>query len=87
MYNRGMFYVYLIESKKLDVVYVGQTDDLRRRFEQHKTGRSRYTSQTDDWRILYYEAYTSRSLAMKRERQLKRKAKGYHELLKRVRDV
>jgi len=82
-----MFYVYLIESKKLDVIYIGQTDDLRRRFREHKTGHSRYTSRADDWELLYYEAYTSRSLAMKRESQLKRKAKGFRELLKRVRDV
>lgn len=82
-----MFYVYLIESKELGVVYTGQTNDLKKRYKEHKTGLSRYTKRASDWKLLYYEAYTSRSLAVKRESQLKRHAKAYQELIKRVSDA
>lgn len=82
-----MFYVYLIESKELGVVYTGQTNDLNKRFNEHKTGLSRYTKRASDWKLLYYEAYTSRTQAIKRENQLKRKAKTYYALLRRLRDV
>ena len=81
-----MFYVYLVRSNQLDQYYIGQTNDLRKRIEQHKTGQSIYTSRVDDWELIYYEAYTSRSLAMLRERALKPRAKAFRELLKRVVD-
>lgn len=81
-----MFYVYLIRSNQLDQYYIGQTNDLRRRIEEHKTGMSKYTSRTNDWTLLYYEAYTSRKLAMKRELCLKPRARSFQELIKRVID-
>ena len=79
-----MFYVYLLHSNQLNQYYVGQTDDLRRRLSEHKTGLSGHTSKTSDWTLVYYEAYTSRKLAMARERRLKAHARGYQELLKRA---
>ena len=30
-----MFYVYIIQSKKDNNLYVGSTNDLKRRFEEH----------------------------------------------------
>ena len=81
-----MFYVYVIYSEHLDLYYIGQTDDLKRRFAEHKTGKSTYTSQTTDWRLVYYEAYTSRKLAMNRERKLKPRARAFQELIKRMVD-
>ena len=79
-----MYYIYLIRSENLDQFYIGQTDDLRRRVEQHQNGESRWTKRADDWRLVYYEAYTSRKLAIIRERKLKNHARGYQELVKRV---
>ena len=79
-----MYYIYLIRSENLDQFYIGQTDDLRRRVEQHQNGESRWTKRADDWRLVYYEAYTSRKLAIIREQKLKNHACGYQELVKRV---
>ena len=81
-----MFYVYLTRSEKLEQYYIGQTNDLRRRVEEHKTGLSTYTRRSDDWELVYYEAYTSRKLAMKRETKFKPRAKAFQELIKRVVD-
>jgi len=79
-----MFYVYVIRSDKLDQNYIGQTDDLKRRITEHMKGESHWTKRAKDWRLVYYEAYTSRKLAINRERQLKRHARGCQELMKRV---
>ena len=79
-----MYYVYLIRSESLDQFYIGQTDDLRRRIEQHQKGESEWTKRAEDWRLVYYEAFTSRKLAIIRERKLKTHARGYQELVKRV---
>ncbi len=81
-----MFYVYLIYSKSSSQYYIGQTDNLKRRFLEHKTGKSTYTSQTKDWELIYYEAFLSRKQAMNRERKLKPRSKAYQELLKRIID-
>jgi putative endonuclease len=81
-----MFYVYIIYSKHLGLYYVGQTDDLKRRITEHKTGRSTFTSRSDDWELIYFEAFTSRKLALNRERKLKPRARAFQELLKRIID-
>jgi putative endonuclease len=81
-----MFYVYVLHSEHLGQYYVGQTSDLRRRFKQHKTGESIYTKRSHDWNLVYYEAYTSRSLAMKRESRLKPRSRAFQELIKRIVD-
>jgi putative endonuclease len=79
-----MYYVYLIRSDKLEKNYVGHTDDLKKRVNEHKNGESKWTKRADDWRLVYYEAYTSRELATNRESKLKNHARGYQELVKRV---
>ena len=81
-----MFYVYIIWSDKLGLYYIGQTNDLSRRFNEHKTGLSKFTSLSDDWKLVYYEAYTSRKLAMNRETKLKPRARAFQELIKRIVD-
>ena len=79
-----MYYVYLIRSDNLNKNYIGQTNDLRRRIDEHLKGESKWTKRANDWRLVYYEAFTSRKLAVNRERKLKSNARGYQELVKRV---
>ena len=79
-----MYYVYLIRSKNIGQYYIGQTNDLRRRLSEHNSGESKWTSKTNDWELIYYEAFTSRKMAVKREYKLKHNSRGKQELLKRV---
>ncbi len=65
-------------SESLNRYYVGHTDDLGRRLEQHNTGRSQYTKGGTPWSMQYVEPYDSRSAAMKREYEIKsRKSRKY----------
>ena len=67
-----MYYVYLLVNNKNDK-YIGYTKDLKRRIREHKEGRSKYTSQKDlKWELIYYEAYPTKELALKREKVLKK---------------
>jgi putative endonuclease len=59
-----MFYLYIIYSSKLDHYYVGYTSN---------TKMSIYTAKASDWQLMYSEAFESRELAMKREKEIKRK--------------
>ena len=76
------YYVYIIYSEKLDKYYVGQTDSLETRLEQHNTGLSTFTSKATDWVIKYTEEFENRALSVKREREIKsKKSRKYIEWL------
>jgi len=66
-----MFYVYLLQSKKDKDLYVGYTEDLKRRFKEHNDGKNQSTKHRRPLVLIYYEAYRSRSDAEKREQMLK----------------
>lgn len=83
-YNINMYYTYLLKSERDNSFYIGSTNDLKKRFIEHNKGKSVYTSKKLPWILLYYEAYTTRSLAIKREKQLKRYAKSFAMLKKRL---
>ena len=66
-----MFYIYVLYSPKFDRIYIGQTNNIEGRVEQHNTGRSRYTKRYIPWELAHYEKFATRSEAMKREKELK----------------
>ncbi|MDD3608099.1 MAG: GIY-YIG nuclease family protein [Candidatus Moranbacteria bacterium] len=66
-----MFYVYLLKSLKDGNYYIGQTDNVERRFNQHNSGKSRSTKNRRPFMLLGYESYTTRNEARYREYQLK----------------
>ena len=65
------WYVYMLRCAD-DSLYTGITIDVNRRCDQHNAGRaSRYTRSRLPIRLVYKEALTSRSLALKREAAMK----------------
>lgn len=60
-------YVYVLQSKKDDKLYVGCTNDLKRRLREHNDGMSRSTKNRTPFILIYYEAYLNRKDAEKRE--------------------
>ena len=67
--------VYILENSE-GRLYIGHTDDLERRLEQHnhpdgKAHLGKFTHRNGPWRLLGCEIFDSRSDAMKREKQLK----------------
>ena len=79
-----MYYVYLLLSER-EEKYIGFTQDLEKRLKKHNSGESKYT-RGRTWRLVYYEAYASRSDAMKREKRLKQDGRSRYALMKRVED-
>jgi len=74
-----VYYVYILQSLKVEKLYIGHTDNLTRRVEEHNTGRGgRYTRQNGPWTLVYSESHSDRSSAVKRERYLK-STRGFHE--------
>lgn len=68
-----MFYVYALYNKQANKTYIGQTDNLTRRLNEHNDHKySSYTSRyPGEWMLIYQELVTTRPEALKREKQLK----------------
>lgn len=79
-----MFFVYMIQSKKDKELYCGYTSDLRKRFKKHNLGLVPSTKHRIPFRVVYYEAYVSKQDAVKREHNLKLRAKALTQLKKRI---
>ena len=79
-----MYYVYLIRSLNKNWVYIGSTDDLHKRFQEHNLGRVKSTKAYRPFRLIYYEAYKNKIDARKREIELKRHGQKKEILLRQI---
>ena len=68
-----MYTVYIIYSHSLDKYYIGYTEDVDNRLEQHNSGISTFTAKANDWELKITEEYSSREMAHKRELEIKKK--------------
>ena len=69
----AQFFVYILASKKNGTLYVGLTNDLVRRLEEHKAKLvPGFTRKYGVDRLVYFEAYESILEARAREHSLKR---------------
>jgi len=68
-----MFTVYILYSSKLNRYYVGYTENITQRIQQHNSGISTFTSAANDWHLKYSETFNSRNDAHKRELEIKKK--------------
>ncbi|TSC53296.1 MAG: putative endonuclease [Parcubacteria group bacterium LiPW_39] len=82
--NHHMYYFYVLQSLKDKNLYFGYSDDLRIRFKEHKGGRVPSTKNRRPLELVYYEAYGSEKDARERERQIKKRAKAYISLKRRI---
>jgi len=81
-----MFYVYVLKSDKDDSLYVGYSDDLKRRFVEHNEKKNVSTKNKAPFQLVYYEAYKSRADARHREDMLKRFSGSTTHLKKRLKN-
>ena len=68
--NRG--YVYILTNDRQSVLYVGSTNDLKKRLAHHKHGLiPGFTKRYNVHRLVYFEEHPDMDVARRRERQLK----------------
>jgi putative endonuclease len=81
-----MYYIYFLKNNT-GKVYVGYTNDLRRRIREHNGRRGgKYTKHKGPFELIYYEAYKSEKDAKRREDALKLHKKAYAQLKTRISD-
>ena len=67
----GVFFVYAIQCDNASL-YIGQTDDLKRRWNEHCHGRGAdWTKKYKPLKVAHYEVLYSREEAVEREKELK----------------
>lgn len=69
-----MYYVYILKIN--NEFYIGYTEDLQRRFKQHKS--------KGKVELIYYESYSLKKLATTREKKLKHYGSAWRALRKRI---
>ncbi len=79
-----MFYVYILYSPIFGELYIGSTNNLKTRLQQHHDGAELSTKRYRPWKLVYYEAYTEEKLARRREQRLKHHGSAMHALKKRL---
>ena len=80
-----MFYIYIIQSVKNKELYIGYTDDLKKRLKEHNQGLNFSTKRYLPWDIIYYEACVEESDARRREKYLKT-TQGNRLIKRRIKD-
>ena len=68
-----MFTVYVLANENDKSWYIGQTDNLKRRIQEHNSGQGGRTTRINSgrWALIYAEAYIDRRDAIGREKFLK----------------
>lgn len=84
--THNLYFVYLLQSIKNRSFYIGCTNNLERRLFEHNHDYSFHTKKYSPWKLVYFEAFSSRKDAYCREKSLKLHAQGLRRLKERLRN-
>ncbi len=77
------FTVYILRTSS-NTLYIGQTNNLEKRLEEHRSKSSKsakYTRYFKSFKLVYSESLETRSQALRREYELKQLSKAKKEAL------
>jgi putative endonuclease len=67
-----MFFTYILYSQSADKFYIGSTaNEPEYRLYQHNNQHKGFTSQANDWKIMWTQSFSTMSEARSMERQIK----------------
>ena len=70
---KNKYYVYILLTEN-NTLYCGYTDDVKKRFKEHLSGKgAKYTRANKPVRILYTKEFLTKSDAQKEEYRIKHK--------------
>ena len=65
------YYVYVLQSEKDRNFYIGVTSDIKKRLEDHNSGKVSTTKSRRPLKLIYWEGCLNNKDAAKREKYLK----------------
>lgn len=81
-----MYYTYLLENQNDKSWYIGFTENIKQRIQDHNSGKGgRTTKLKSNWKFIYCEIYLNKDDAVGRERFLK-SGSGHKYLKKQLRN-
>ncbi len=82
-----MWIIYVIQNNVSNEIYIGITNNLKRRLATHNAKGKKFTTRKQgEWILIYAEAYRLKSDALLREKRLKIHGSGKIELFKRLKN-
>jgi len=80
-----MFILYILKHSETKELYIGRTNNPKRRLKEHNAGLQKSTKRsTGIWNIVYAEAYRNKKDAVQRELKLKQHGSNKRWLLDRI---
>ncbi len=76
------YFVYILTNISNAVLYIGVTNNISRRIEEHKSGSvASFTKKYHCYKLVYYEVFETAYDAITREKQLKAGSRKKKEVL------
>ena len=80
-----MYFVYIIKHSETKQIYIGSTNNLRRRLLEHNSHSTKATHRiSGEWSLRYAEIYIDKQNALDREHKLKHHGSAKQKLLNRI---
>ena len=79
------YYVYVLHNFSKNFVYIGYSENLKQRIQEHNEGKVKSTKAHLPLKLIFYEAYPTKSDAKRREKYLKSN-KGRTTLMTMLKD-
>ena len=67
------FQVYILQSLTTNRYYVGQTNNLEKRLDEHNSEVAGHTKKEQPWRLVWHKIVFTRSEALLLERKIKKR--------------
>lgn len=66
-----MYYVYILKSLKDESLYIGSTENLKKRFTEHNSGKATYSATKEPYKLIWYCAFPNKTQSLVFEKYLK----------------
>lgn len=81
-----MFYVYILQSLRDKGLYIGYTNNLKKRLKEHQSGKSFATKGRLPFELVHYQAFNSQIDALETEKYLKT-TRGWERIHRMLEDT
>lgn len=80
--NKSIYYVYILVNAENSVLYIGMTNDIHRRLEEHREGINEgFSKKYRAHKLVFIETTNSPETAIEQEKQLKRWGRSKKDFL------
>lgn len=73
MIEEKSYFIYILASRPRGAIYIGVTNDLENRVQEHRVGKgSKHVAKYGIYKLVHFEEFQEIDMAISREKRLKR---------------